>query len=400
MKKILTKSIALVMTCVMLLCAAPMNIFAADSYTSDQDITLDTLNKTAAMLSSMADYLQSAKASLFTKKIVSDEEIKKIDDTAETLSDAVAYLSGTGTSAEKNISDSDVNALKEVAAIFEKIAFYLNSVDYTSLGGVILREILPDNSAQKFRKTAAALKAISAYFEENDLSDLKADIKNETSAETTVSRIKHVITFIANTLKSIPGVLLNGFDLKEDGIASYLYDPAEKCFYTASDPWQRSVGYGILYDVASPLVLINFDTVRLKFDYAGENWLIQVWKGQYGMVFYGGEIGVYTKPADRNVDIYDCADDDKLLKMSMDFYEYETGFLKKPVWEKKFSRPYGEYWWCTGFIPGNRLGEFENLRVSARITMKDYDMLKAFTDALSNQVISYKTNGLDVTFNY
>ncbi len=400
MKKNLTKSMALIMACVMLLCVAPVNIYAAESYTSDQNITLDTLTETADMLSSISDYFKSSRSSLLTKKFVSDEDMEKIDDTSEILSDAIVYLSGDDTSSDKDLSESEVNTLKEVAALFEKIALYLNSVDYTSLGGVILREILPDNAAQDVRKVAAALKTISTYLDENELEDIGTDIKNEISPVTTTTRIKQFLLFIKKTLTEVVGIFTQGFDVQENGLVGYLYDPAEKCFYTASDPWQRAMGYSVLYDGASPLVLINFDTLRLKFDYAGENWMIQIWKGQYGLVFYGAEIGVYSKPVERNLEIYDCADDDHLLKMSMDFYEYETGFLKKPVWEKKFSRPYGEYWWCTGFIPGNRNDEFENLRISARITMRDYDMLKAFTGALSNQVVSYETDGLDVIFTY
>ncbi len=397
MIKLLTRSVAIIMACVMLVCAAPMNIFAAEASVPDRDETLDTLNKAVATLDSFSDYFKSSKSSLISKKLLSDEDVKKIDDTSEILSDAVAYLSGNEDSSE--ITEEDVNTLKEVATLFEEIALYLSSVDYTSLKGYILREFLPDNAAEKMRETAAALKTISTYLEENDLSDIGTSIKNEISPETNVTRVKQFFLFIKKTLTEITGVLTH-FNFNENGLVGYLYDPAEKCFYTASDPWQRAMAYSLLYDGASPLVYINFDTVRLKFDYAGENWMIQVWKGQYGLVFYGAEIGVYTKPAERNFEVYDCADDDHLLKMSMDFYEYETGFLKKPTWEKKFSRPYGDYWWCTGFIPGNRMGEFENLRLTARITMKDYDMLEAFTGALRSQVISYETDGLDVIFSY
>ncbi len=399
MKKFFSKSIALVMACIMLLSVAPMNIYAAESYTSEPTVTLDTLSDAAATLNSVSSYFKSSKVSFLAKSLVSDDDMEKIDDTTEILSDAVVYLSGDDTSAGSDLSESDVNTLKEVAILFEEIALHLNSVDYTSLKGYILREILPDNAAEEMRKAAAALKTISTYLENNDLDAIGTNIKNEVSAETNFTRIKQFLLFIKKTLTEVFGVLTH-FNLQENGLAGYLYDPAEKCFYTASDPWQRAMAYTLIYDVASPFVWINFDTVRLKFDYAGENWMIQVWKGQYGMLFYGAEIGVYTKPVERNFGIYDCADDEHLLKMSMDFYEYETGFLKKPAWEKKFSRPYGDYWWCTGFLPGNKLGEFENLRLTARITMKDYDMLEAFTGALRNQVISYETNGLDVIFSY
>ena len=90
-------------------------------------------------------------------------------------------------------------------------------------------------------------------------------------------------------------------DLSETGIVGYLFDPNEKCFYTASDPWQRIVGYNELFDIFSEVAWIDFDTVRFKFDYKNKNWCVQIWKGQYGLLFYGAEIGVYNKPTNRKI---------------------------------------------------------------------------------------------------
>lgn len=189
-------------------------------------------------------------------------------------------------------------------------------------------------------------------------------------------------------------------DLSETGVAGYLYDPAEKCFYTASDPWQRVVGYNEIFDVFSEVALIDFDTIRFKFDYKSKNWLIQIWKGQYGLLFYGAEIGVYNKPANRKVPHYDAVKDYERLKISMDFYEYKKSLFGKAEWKKQFSRPYDYYWWCTGFIPGNRDNEFEKLRVDARITAKDYDMLSGITSAVRKTGIKYQVSGLDVRLTY
>ncbi len=189
-------------------------------------------------------------------------------------------------------------------------------------------------------------------------------------------------------------------DLSETGVAGYLYDPNEKCFYTASDPWQRIVGYNELFDIFSEVAWIDFDTVRFKFDYKDKNWCVQIWKGQYGLLFYGAEIGVYNKPTDRKIAHYDAVGDDERLRMTMDFYEYEEHLFLKDEWVKKFSRPYDYYWWCTGFIPGNRNDEFDKLRVDARITAKDYDMLSALTKAIEREGITYKVKGLDIILTY
>lgn len=189
-------------------------------------------------------------------------------------------------------------------------------------------------------------------------------------------------------------------ELSQSGVFGYLYDPAENCFYTASDPWQRVAGYNSLYDTFAPMSLISFDTVRLRFDYDNKDWMIQIWKGQYGALFYGAEIGVYTKPKDRDLMHYDCAEKEDYLKMSMDFYEYKNRLIGKDEWVKQFSRPYDSYWWCTGFIPGNKLGNYSNLRVDARITMKDYTMLSAFKQALDENSITYSVSGLNVYLSY
>lgn len=188
-------------------------------------------------------------------------------------------------------------------------------------------------------------------------------------------------------------------DMEKKGIFGYLFDSKEKCFYTASDPWQRLVGYNAIFDVCAPFTFIDFDTVRLDFKYQGKDWRIQLWKGQYGLLFYGAEVGVYTKPQDRKLAHYNCASDDELLMMEMDFMQKKTSGGKE-TWVRKFSRPYGQYWWCTGFIPGNLFGKFENLRLDMRITAKDNEMLKGITAALENNKIQYRVNGLDIYFNY
>ena len=192
-------------------------------------------------------------------------------------------------------------------------------------------------------------------------------------------------------------------ELDKTGLLGYLYDPKEGCFYTADDPWQRNFGFNAVYDVVSQWVMIQYDTVRFKFEYQGTDWMIQPWKGQYGWVLYGGEIGVYKKYSDREAEHYDCARDEDLLMMSMSLYRYypETG-----TWEHIFDRPYDLYWWCTGFVPGFiRYGvpgqtTYPDIRLDFRITMKDFEMLRAFTASLKEQGFAYTTDGLDVYFSY
>lgn len=184
-------------------------------------------------------------------------------------------------------------------------------------------------------------------------------------------------------------------EMEKSGVFGYLYDPTGKYFYTADDPWQRNVGYNSIFDTTAPLTLIDFDTMRLRFPYEDKDWMIQLWKGQYGLIFYGAEVGVYTKPKDRVLMHYDCATDEEMLKMSMVFNEYKNG-----KWQQRFTRPYGYYWWCTGFVPGNKLGDFSGLSLDMRITAKDYDMLRGIKAALEENNVSYTVSGLNLYFRF
>lgn len=186
-------------------------------------------------------------------------------------------------------------------------------------------------------------------------------------------------------------------ELEKSGVIGYLYDPKRNVFYTAADPWQRNFGFNIIYDTVAPFTLLNYATVRFKFRADGKDWMIQAWKGQYGLVFYGAEVGVYTKPTSRSAEHYDCASDSDMLKMAMVFYKKNTVTGK---WVKRFERPYGTYWWCTGFKPGNNGYNFSIYRMDVRITMKTFEMLEGLKKELDRQKIIYFTAGLDVFFTY
>ncbi len=202
-----------------------------------------------------------------------------------------------------------------------------------------------------------------------------------------------IIDFISMVYHRIETEDYYSDEMDKSGVFGYLYEPKGMYFYTASDPWQRNVGYNELFDITAPATLINFKTTRLRFEYGKKDWMIQLWKGQYGLLFYGAEVGVYTKPKDRALAHYDAASDDEMLKMSMDFSLKRDG-----KWVKRFTRPYDSYWWCTGFLPGNLNGEFDGIKLDMRITAKNSTMLAKIKSALAKNKISYATKGLDVYF--
>ena len=215
-----------------------------------------------------------------------------------------------------------------------------------------------------------------------------------TSATTTATTSATTTTTTAATVPST-SASGNNNALFGNGLAGYKFNADGNYYFTADDPWQRNFGYNQAFDTAAPFVSIYMDTMRAKFRYGNKDWMIQFWKGQYGLAFVGSEIGVYTKPLDREVEHYDAASNEEALYMSCTCYR--DG-------EVIFTREYGKYWWCTGFIPGQlkNFSDRSELAVKCRITMKDSNMLAGFVNALKsapNNLVEgkhYAVEGLDV----
>lgn len=194
--------------------------------------------------------------------------------------------------------------------------------------------------------------------------------------------------------------------LEKYGIIGYMYDFEAGCFYNTIEPPHRLAGFSPVYDVFGPVAICFYDTVRIDFTYAGLDWRIQLWKGQYGWCFIGGEAGVYTKKAGAlNVlDLYACASDENMLQMSM--VVYHNG-------NKLFTRPYDYYWWCTGYVFGINPGALGSvigapdtsaLTMLLRITLKSSSMTTLFCKALEKEGFKpgtdYVVSGNDVVLTW
>ncbi len=203
-------------------------------------------------------------------------------------------------------------------------------------------------------------------------------------------------TVITTSADSTTDPYIQAAAQQSDGFLGYMFNDEGDFYYTASDPWQRNFGFNRLYDFGAQFVFMFYDSARILFDYDDKNWMVEFWKGQYGGVFIGAEIGVYTKPTDREVEHYDCASDEDALYMDMTFYRKG---------EEIFSRDYAKYWWCTGFVPGklDKYSDRSELSIKARITMKDKKMRKAFVNGLETceefvfiEGENFYVDGLDV----
>ncbi len=170
-------------------------------------------------------------------------------------------------------------------------------------------------------------------------------------------------------------------DFDSINLASYKYNAEGNYFYTDDkECWQDNFGYNLVYDKLAAVGHMYFDTIRTVFNYGGKQWLVQLWKGQYGYVFVGAEMGVYTREIGSK-GAYKCADKEDWLFMEMTcFWDQRDDGNFVPV----FTRPYTEYWWCTGFVPGwlNNTKKCTELQLVGRITFKDADMARSFANAM------------------
>lgn len=155
----------------------------------------------------------------------------------------------------------------------------------------------------------------------------------------------------------------------------YSFVPAQEIFTSRRNAWQRGFGYRALYDKKAVHLNMVFDCLPVYFDFDGRTWLIELWKGQYG-ICTGCEIGVYR--ADRILDERERAaahfasvGDDVMPRLS---------FL---LWEgsKALARLRAKHWWLTAFLPGHFAAPDE-LSLYASIALSSPAMANAFFNAL------------------
>jgi len=158
--------------------------------------------------------------------------------------------------------------------------------------------------------------------------------------------------------------------------AGFRYDLSQDIIYSSMNAWQRHVGYTWAYDIATPSGSMIIDCEPIYFTGFGRHWMIELWKGQYGLET-GAEIGVYNSllPGGQDISessaIYPNASNPeiKLYKnlgakperfkffkcaSNLDIQLFRLSFNLKKNGNKLFSRGPENHWWLTGF----KWGEF------------------------------------------
>jgi len=164
----------------------------------------------------------------------------------------------------------------------------------------------------------------------------------------------------------------------------------ELLLYAQTNVWMRDFGFTVLYDLfcyTTPFFFYN--TRRIKFDYNGLEWMVQIWKGNY-LVSNGAEVGIYNRQPGSFGTYYDCANDEQMLNMSMKLYHGDDLILE---------RPEQLHWWITGFKISDTLYPARHLTLDFTIEMPDEEMLAAFCEAVDNHYrndMTYTVDGLKV----
>jgi len=155
----------------------------------------------------------------------------------------------------------------------------------------------------------------------------------------------------------------------------YCYHCNYGFFSSTLDAWQRKTGYTYLYDYMAPRFQMVFHSLPIYFNYNEKTWLIEFWKGQYG-INTGAEIGIYhtdkiIPPEDYKTTLFDCADDEEMLPCSFLLYN-KTG---------DYVRISKKHWWLTAFLTGC-FSKPSELCMKSSITFPNSEMLSAFIEGM------------------
>ena len=155
----------------------------------------------------------------------------------------------------------------------------------------------------------------------------------------------------------------------------YVYHCCCGFFSSAMDAWQKSAGYTRLYDYMASRFQMVFDSLPVYFNYRDRTWLIEFWKGQYG-INTGAEIGIYhadrlLSEAEYRTAHFEAAGKEEMLSCSMQLCT-EGGACVK-ISER--------HWLLTAFMPGV-FSRPSSLCLKAAICFGGREMMEAFYQGL------------------
>lgn len=183
--------------------------------------------------------------------------------------------------------------------------------------------------------------------------------------------------------------------LRRIGISLRLSVSLDCGFFSSTvDAPQKAAGYTWLYDYMAPRFQMVFDALPVYFNYRGRTWLIEFWKGQYG-INTGAEIGIYhadtiIPEADYKKTLFSCAERDEMLDCTFRLCNRENDCVSNA----------GRHWWLTAFLVGC-FSKPANLSMESCIRFPNREMLCAFVEGLKRAGCGQdgiSVNGLSVCF--
>ncbi len=195
-----------------------------------------------------------------------------------------------------------------------------------------------------------------------------------------------------------PGIIIN----KETGYArgwtdkgmidsGYDFSIKDVIVYGAVHAWIREFGFAKLYDlVADGIPLFNMNTRRFHFDAHGKEWMVQIWKGNYGLASNGAEVGIYNRPKGSIGSHYNAVSDDEMMVMEASLYHGDALlFHCGPM----------RHWWLSAFKMSRVIYQPKDLTMKFSITFPDREMADAFAKSIDNHGahdVTYTMDGLTV----
>lgn len=186
---------------------------------------------------------------------------------------------------------------------------------------------------------------------------------------------------------------------KIDGLLrpfGYCFHEKSGFFSSTLDAWQREKGYTWFYDYMAPRFGIVLDSLPVYFDYDGKTWLIEFWKGQYG-INAGAEIGIYhagdiVSENDYRTTHFAAASDEEMLDCAFVLCDKNGECVRIEQ----------RHWWLTAFLPGYFASPAE-LSMKAAVKFPNRRMQFAFWSGLRRAGCAQQdiaVGGLGVTVNF
>lgn len=274
-------------------------------------------------------------------------------------------------------SGLDIEALCESfsldTTLLEK-TYTLTSTDTTAIRNSLY------NLRRKCDEEGNSTLSVIIYFLENYLTVMKKiDIYTIPFGDDGTTRVGILITRMDGTTENIPvdiyfspdgraygkdgnGILGLGFECS-------VYDLV---IYATVNCWMRNFGFCFFYDwFCYTTPFFDYVTRRFKFEYDGEEWMIQTWKGNY-VAANGCEIGIYNREKGSFGTYYNCYDG--LMNMSFSLKYGDETILEAE----------GEHWWLNGFKLSTTLYKPSAMKLNFTVELLDEEMAECFAESVNN----------------